>query len=298
MRWGSLEPQRWMAESGWPYGAQRGSVSVVGRYLESRHDVDDLGRTARVSGHHARSEAFYTEALELTRAMHDEQWLPSVLENLGALALQQQAPERAIRVLEESVGLLRGQQFPWTDLNLGWALIHLAEARRVGESTMERPGSSGSYEASIRGLWEEGLALLRASEARHIIAIALLQIGEMVYEQGDDARAAELLRESVALHHEIASRDGVGYGLDALAALRADGLQQGPLRRAVQLWSAATKWHQHVPRQSPVRRSRYEPTYAAVQRELGEARFVIAWAEGQAMTQEEAIAYALEEVKV
>ncbi len=25
----------------------------------------------------------YTEALELTRATHDEQWLPSVLENLG-----------------------------------------------------------------------------------------------------------------------------------------------------------------------------------------------------------------------
>jgi len=42
-------------------------------------------------------------------------------------------------------------------------------------------------------------------------------------------------------------------------------------------------------------RSLYERTAAAVRSQLGESAFEEAWAEGQAMTFEQAVAYALEE---
>ncbi len=253
------------------------------------HGLCDLGRIARRDGKYAQSEAHFSEALELGRATHNEMMMSVVPAEMGALALNQQAPDRAISLLEESVRLLRELQFVMPGLTLGWALIHLAEARRVADDT--RDGADGG--ALIRGLWQEGLALLRASQARVNVAGALLEIGEMVYEQGDNVCAAELLGESLVGLHELAVLQDQGHAIDAIAALWADGTRPGALRRAVQLWSAATKWHQNKPRASPTRRSRYERTFAAARSRLGEALFAAAWAEGQHLSLEQAVAYAL-----
>jgi len=123
---------------------------------------------------------------------------------------------------------------------------------------------------------------------------ALLEIGEMLYEQGDDARASDLLHESLTGFHELATIQEQGHALDAIAALRANGDRPGALRRAVQLWSAATKWHQNKLRGSPIRRSRYDRSYAAARSQLGEAMFAAAWTEGQQLSFDQAVADALE----
>jgi tetratricopeptide (TPR) repeat protein len=254
--------------------------------------LGNLGGTARFQGNYAQGEAFYAEALRLAHARQNEEEIAEVLESLGTLALHQQAPTRAISALEESVRLLRQQRYGYTPIKLGWALIHLAEARRVAGDTPD--GVDGAaHDASIRELWEEGLALLRDMEARWAIAQALLEIGEMVYEQGDNARAAELLRESVAGFHSLDAIQELGHALDAVGALWADGGRPGALRQAVQLWSAATTWHQNRPRMSPIRRSRYERTFAAARSQLGEGLFAAAWEDGQRLSLEQAVTYTL-----
>jgi tetratricopeptide (TPR) repeat protein len=253
----------------------------------------NLGRAFRDQGNFAQSEVCLTEALELTRATHDEQWMVDALENLATVALHQHRPHRAVGLLEESVRLLRGQQFTWTRIGLAWSLIHLAEARRIAHDTGDEPGRATSDDASIRQLWEEGLALLRATEARWLVAAALSEIGQMVYEQGDNVRAGELLRESLRGFHELDSRQALGHVLDAISVLWADGAQPGAVRRAVQLWSAATQWYRDKPGLSPIRRSRYERTRAAVRTELGEEMFAAAWSEGQQLSLDQAVASAL-----
>jgi len=45
----------------------------------------------------------------------------------------------------------------------------------------------------------------------------------------------------------------------------------------------------------PIHRVEYDRTVAAIQTQLNEAAFAAAWAEGRAMTLEQAIAYALSE---
>ena len=85
--------------------------------------------------------------------MQNEQWLPSVLENMGALALQQQDPERAISVLEESIGLLRGLQYTWMRYRpwLGWGIPSGGSAaccrvaRRMESRPLESSDGAGDH---------------------------------------------------------------------------------------------------------------------------------------------------------
>lgn len=64
--------------------------------------------------------------------------------------------------------------------------------------------------------------------------------------------------------------------------------------RAARLWGAAERLRQAIGcRPAPAARATYERAVAAA-RPIDEATFAAAWAEGQAMTPEQAIAYALE----
>ena len=65
-------------------------------------------------------------------------------------------------------------------------------------------------------------------------------------------------------------------------------------RRAVRLWGAAVVAREHlgIPL-PPVDRAIYDCTMTAVRAELDDTAWQAAWAEGRAMTREQAIAYAL-----
>src|SRR5262249_30426994 len=99
--------------------------------------------------------------------------------------------------------------------------------------------------------------------------------------------------ESLALHREQGNRPGV---LESLAGFGALLAAQGQPRRAAILFGAiaalraalnAAMW--------PAERVEYERHVAATRAQLGEATFAVAWAEGRAMTLEQAIACALGE---
>jgi tetratricopeptide (TPR) repeat protein len=250
----------------------------------------DLGQVARRQGNYAQGEVYFTEALDLTRATHDQLEIANVLELLGTLALHQQLPSRAVSLLEESVRLFRGQEVAFS---LGWALIHLAEARRVARDPFAGGGSAEDDDVTIKQCWEEGLLILRDFQARQIVGQALLETGELAYEQGDDARAAHLLSDSLAAFQELGLVEDIVHVLDAIAALWVCSPAPAALDRAIGLWSAATKWHRNRPRLSPIRRSRYERTFASARSQLGEELFAAAWEEGQRLSLEQAVVYAL-----
>ena len=111
--------------------------------------------------------------------------------------------------------------------------------------------------------------------------------------QGDDARTAELFRESVGLSTALRDMWALGYGIVGLAGVAA---RQGHPEDAARLFGAAEALREKtgaVP-SFPATQAPYEIDLAKVGTELDPETFDAAWAEGRAMTFEVAVAYALE----
>jgi DNA-binding CsgD family transcriptional regulator len=111
--------------------------------------------------------------------------------------------------------------------------------------------------------------------------------------RGDYARAAKLSSESLRLSEESLDHQLVTWSLDALAAVCG---QQGYVGRAARLWGAAEVLREASDFSQPPDDKRVlEPFLEAARSRLDEADFQAAWEEGRAMTEEQAIRYALSE---
>jgi tetratricopeptide (TPR) repeat protein len=176
----------------------------------------------------------------------------------------------------------------------------------------------GEYAQAI-SLLEESLRMCRESGEKLGVAFALLNLGLAVSGQGDYERAGSLYRQSLAIFRELGDRLHIATALARLAALSvvqslpldkplalsdANGEAKGPkpapensdLVRAATLAGAAEglldKLSVPLP---PFERPYYGPAMRAARAQLGEQAFEAAWAQGRAMTPDQAADYALEE---
>jgi ATP/maltotriose-dependent transcriptional regulator MalT len=123
--------------------------------------------------------------------------------------------------------------------------------------------------------------------------ISLNNLGLVALCQGDYARAAKLSSESLRLSEELMEHQVITWALDALAA--ACG-QQGYVGRAARLWGAAGALREASGFTQPPEDKRVlEPFLEDARSRLDGAAFQAAWEEGRAMTEEQAIGYALSE---
>jgi len=103
-----------------------------------------------------------------------------------------------------------------------------------------------------------------------------------------------LLEESMMLTQRLDDKGTIAH---VLRGLGVSAYQQGYLERARQLLResfAAQEEAQSWPL-PPVARADYDSDVAIARAHLGEAAFEAAWVEGQAMTLEQAITYALDD---
>jgi hypothetical protein len=100
-----------------------------------------------------------------------------------------------------------------------------------------------------------------------------------------------LFRESLVLRKERGDKNGIAASIDALAGV---AVTQGRLEKSARLFGAADALretiHTAVP---PAQRADYVRHMATLRAQLVETAFAAAWAEGRAMTPEQAIEYAL-----
>ena len=142
---------------------------------------------------------------------------------------------------------------------------------------------------------EEGLALSRELGDRRNTAMSLFILGMVEFGRGDPGRGAPLFEEGVRISQDIGDRLGGIYyvwGFGKLSVLR------GRPVRAATLWGASEALREQMGMalsHLDLAASGYEQDLAAVRSALGEASFDAAWAEGRAMSFEQAIEYALEE---
>jgi hypothetical protein len=228
----------------------------------------------------ARAWAAGEECVHLAALAGDAMIVAVARSHLAQLALYEGDYRRARGVLDASVPMLRA---------LGWetavarALVELAEVAR---------GQGDRAEAGA--LYAEGLARYRqaAREDKAAIAHALCRRADLALEEGDWAAAQADVTRSLILARDAGPAGGADLApaLEVQAALAA---KQGDAGRAVRLAGAAAAFYAQQPTVTARYRSTLRRRLAGARQALGADAQAAAWAEGQAMTREQAIAYAL-----
>lgn len=237
-----------------------------------------IGAIALSQGDYQQAEAFLKKGVALHRRFGDTRDLAGALNNLGNVALHQGRYEEATPLYEESLILWRkeGEKYG-VEGPLG----------NLGNLALYR----GDYERA-RLLYEESLELAREVGDKQGVALALGNLGAVAIHQQDYRRAMNLQAEGLALAQELGDMEGVAYGLEMMATA-ADA--QGQVRRAARLWGTAEVLRESIGAPLPANeRADHNRQVTAARSQLEEAAWLEAWAKGQAMTLEEAIAYALE----
>ena len=273
-----------------------------------------------VRGHRTEGRARLADVLHLS-GTRSHPWLRAKALCEIAFLTSDRGDRAAARVLsEESLAIMRelGDRrgvatsldgLAWIandlgDFSTGRALHEesLAIMREVGDRRGIALALSGlGYIASVqrdhvaaRVLTEESLAIMRDFGDRREVARTLAHLGAVAIDQRDHDRARGLLVESLAIARELADPRAVIDGLEASAYL---AVAVGRADHAARLQGAAEALRETigVPL-SPSERALYEmTTLTPVRAAQGEHGIASAWAEGRAMTLEQAVAYALDE---
>ena len=255
---------------------------VLGRRLGDERRVAQFLRThgwlALMQGAYADSTVLLDESLSLYRSAGDKPGISRVLGLQGQAAYEQLDFARATPLLTESITYSRAIgdaiDTAWSLNKLGLVLLHqgdLADADR---------------------LLEESLAIFRELTYTRGIAWVLGSLGWVRLAQAAYAQARELFTDSLRRYDQIGEKRNIAFILEYLACLAS---AQRQAERAARLFGAATALRQTagvlLP---PVVEVQYAPFLAMVRTALGTDGVVVIWAEGAALSIEQAIAYALQ----
>ncbi|HET6260735.1 MAG TPA: tetratricopeptide repeat protein, partial [Chloroflexia bacterium] len=241
------------------------------------------GQMAFTQGDYPSCERYLQESLELAREVGDPIRAAHAVYVLGILALNSQDLETARARLEEALNLY---------LNIGGNDQMVAGVRSHLGTLLLIQGDFGQAAAMM----EEALALARKLGDGFSISNALYSLAQVAQARGDHDSAACRFEEGVTLSEGIGDRSNLGYFLEGLAVVAG---VRGEANRSARLFGAAEGLLQAV--EAPVydyyepNRSLYDRTAATMRSHLGDSAFEEAWAEGQAMTFEQAVAYVFEE---
>jgi tetratricopeptide (TPR) repeat protein len=123
------------------------------------------------------------------------------------------------------------------------------------------------------------------------LQFALDNQGNLAFAQGHYAAALDHYTQSLKIACHLADKFNIATLFERLAGVL--GAQQ-KAAQAARLLGAAAKLHEAIG--APLRaidRPRYQQTMAAAHVQLSDSAFALAWAEGEAMTLDEAVAYAV-----
>jgi predicted ATPase len=219
------------------------------------------------------------ESLALARELGDEPEIAWALYAMGRVAHARGDYERAAAVLEDSLTRFRA---------LGDVVGCAYACWYIGCVAIER----GEY-AQATAVFEQSLALGRQAGDTWAIASALLNAGELASDLRDFERAVAMLKQSLGHFRELRASWGMSLVLSRLAVTAAGS---GQSERAARLFGASQALLDGMGYVMSVsHRAKHDSGLATARNAQGEEAFAAVWAEGQAMTLGQAVAYALEE---
>jgi predicted ATPase/transcriptional regulator with XRE-family HTH domain len=327
----ALATTAWLAfhEGDWQGAAPLAEQSLalwrhLGQTGNSPLALNTLAHVARHEGDRAREDALFRESVALCQAQGDTHGCATALSFLGTVRHGVGDLEGATPLLEQSLALYREVGDP---NGIAYTLLHLgsvARARRdiaPAQALLEESlalyrdlDDSGDTAwvlseladvAADRGdlglartLCGDSVALFRRLGVTWGLVAGLVHLGRVAALQGDDDSAAAAYAECLSLGHAAVRADlalsleGLAQVMARQAARHAAGLR---MERAVRLFGAAAALRDTLglPLASE-NHAHHERWVAAARAALGEEGFKQAWAEGQAMGLQEAMADALD----
>jgi predicted ATPase len=276
------------------------------------------GLLAWAEGDYEAASPRAEEALSIVREAQDKRRIGWAEALLGLVRLSQGNTAAARPLLEESRTLFKDQGDVWNEAftlyNLGSTVYRSgdpAAAREFYEESLRLFQEQGDalYAALVLSalevlVWTQGdqvmarsldqqlQPLMQQVRNRGAVVLFLINIGDIwLHRWGDKQQAKVLYRESLSLWRDLQHvEQGIGI-VKALAGLAEVAAAQGQAERAGRLFGAAVTL---LPSNS-VYREDLSRLAAAARAHLDAATFEAGWGAGQAMTEEQAIAEALQD---
>jgi tetratricopeptide (TPR) repeat protein len=248
-----------------------------------------LGSRALDLRDYVRGRELCEESYRLFHELGDKGSMAAASNSLGMVARHGGDLRRAVLLFEQALALYREvanrHGIAWSLGNLGYVALDRGDYQRA------------------RLLYQERQELVRAHGNKAGIASGWHMLSVIARAEGELPRAAYLEAQALVRLHEIGDRVTVAECLETLADLagaqaRDTALEAAPGEpyetRAARLCGAADALRAAIgaPIDMEARRP-YLHTNAAIRTRLSEPRLTSAWAEGQAMSLDEAVAYAV-----
>ena len=254
-------------------GASKSAEARALRYLGSHIRMGANPDLDRVTDSLHRSLSIYQE-------LEDVSGIAWVLNTLGIVAMEQDDLVKAKELLTESLVLRHQVGDPWSIAHTlqNYAPIAFQENNYAG----------------AKQLTEETIAWFRQAGDQRGVARTLADLAELERVAGNYTEATVLLKESLSQLVLLRDKWSIAAALEDLATL-ASTQNAG---RALRLYGAVEALREIIGMPlapSHYQRVKHQQSIALVRTHLGEKKFAKAWAEGRAMTVEQAIAYALED---
>jgi predicted ATPase/class 3 adenylate cyclase len=238
--------------------------------------LDAAGIFAQLLGDYDASTRLRAESVETWRAVGAPRPLTGALIALGADRWLHGEYARAEAVVQEALEAARRLGDAWSVCRCLRLLAQVARVRR----DFDRAAA----------LLEESLTVAGDTAPLHAYRAHCL-LGRIASERGRYREATAHLAAGVALISAQGSPHYLADGLEWLAAVA--GATDRAARAARLLGAAATVRHETGEVRYPPDRAAYERDLASVRAQLDDVAFAAAWAQGQAMSLEQAVAYAL-----
>jgi non-specific serine/threonine protein kinase len=277
--------------------------------------LQSLGQLERLDGRVERARQLLEESVALARALGDRRLLSMALRRCAIAAVIQGDGDGARRCVEEALAVSRAEgdttaiaanlcylgviltDQATPDVVEAILVESVAVARESGNSgALAEPlvalgrsyGMRGDYPRA-RSALEESLEIARRFGNNHAMPLVLMLLGDLARAQGDAPGASGWYRQALRLYPLLGRR------VAALALRRYAGLcaRAGRRGRAARLFGALATYGDLPDERLAIYRGLGFDDSDAARALLGDETLARAWAEGRAMTLEQAIEHAL-----
>ena len=249
----------------------------LGMRWASANILYHLGRARREHGDAIAARQQLEESLAGFKALGDTPWVNMVLNALAGVAILEEDAARAAALIDAALAINPEEDI---GISLAWSLY---QAGHIAQLRGDYAQATQMHTDSLDRFQQLNLQLGRA--------LAMLGLGQTALGQHDARRSTAFLHDALKLLIDLGDRVGIAWCLAGLAG--AAVLDEAPLR-AARLWGAAEALRQSIGcRPAPAGRATREQLMAAARAQLGDSAFDAAWAAGQTLTLEQAVALAL-----
>ncbi len=273
------EGRKWVKSALDASAPEQGRAQRPAPTIERAKALSGMALLAYPQGEAAMSRALLEESLAMSKELGDKQGTAYTLNVLAIVVQQQEEYERGRALLEESLAIRR-------ELGDRWGIAQ--SLNNLGDLVREQ----GDYEAA-RALYEECLETFRAFGSKDI-ASPLHNLAYVALYLADYRRAHALFCESLTYYREKGVKSGIAACLAGLAGVA--GVARLP-DRAARLFGASESLRESIGLvlEDPDLTD-YERNLSVTRPQLDAAAFAAAWEQGKALTLDDAIVFALQDL--